>query len=78
MPDDAAGQVANVRDFYDRNTSRFERLGQGGASIHRAVRGPGVTTREQSFHHVEDRILALLPAVPDPLVVDLGCGVGGT
>lgn len=78
MPDDAAGQVANVRDFYDRNTARFERLGQGGASIHRAVRAPGVTTREQSFHYVEDRILALLPAAPDPLVVDLGCGVGGT
>lgn len=78
MPDDDAGQVASVREFYDRNTSRFERLGQGGASIHRAVRGPGVTTREQSFHYVEDRILALLPGVPDPHVVDLGCGVGGT
>lgn len=83
VPDeDVADQVGRVRRYYDRNTARFRRLGQGGASIHRAVHGPGVTSREQAFHHVEERILALLPdRRPDggpPRVVDLGCGVGGS
>lgn len=78
MPEDATGQVEQVRAFYDRNTPRFEKLGQGGASIHRAVWGPGVTTRDDAFHHVEDQLLALLPDRPNPLVVDLGCGVGGS
>lgn len=55
------GQAEGVRRFYDRNASRFERLGQGGASMHRAVWGPGVRTRADAFHHVEELILATLP-----------------
>jgi cyclopropane fatty-acyl-phospholipid synthase-like methyltransferase len=78
VPDDAAGQVRQVREAYERSTARFVRLGQGGVSIHRAVWGPDVTTREQAFHYVEDRLLALLPDRPHPLAVDLGCGVGGS
>lgn len=78
MTDDADGQVEQVREAYDRTTARFVRLGQGGVSIHRAVWGQGVTTREQAFHHVDDRLLALLPDRPNPLAVDLGCGVGGS
>lgn len=78
MPDDDARQVAQVRESYERTTARFVRLGQGGTSIHRAVWGPGVTTREQAFHHVEDRLLSLLPDRLNPLAVDLGCGVGGS
>lgn len=74
---DLDDQVGRVRRFYDRNTARFRHLGQGGASIHRAVWGPGVTSRDAAFHHVEDRLLALLPAGP-VRVVDLGCGVGGS
>ena len=70
-------QVGRVRRFYDRNTARFRHLGQGGASIHRAVWGPGVTAREAAFHHVEDRLLDLLPT-GRVRVVDLGCGVGGS
>ncbi|MGI5238266.1 SAM-dependent methyltransferase [Dactylosporangium sp. CA-139066] len=68
-----------VRRYYDRNTAAFDRLGQGGASIHRAVWGPGVTTRAEAFHHVDELILAALPkGVPDPTVVDLGCGLGAS
>jgi SAM-dependent methyltransferase len=74
---------ADVRDYYDANTGAFVRHGQGGAlgSIHRAVWGPGVVTREQAFHYVEDLIareigaLALDRAAD---VVDLGCGVGAS
>jgi SAM-dependent methyltransferase len=78
-----------VRRYYDRNTSSFVALGQGGSvgAIHRAVWGPGVKTREQAFHFVEDRIadvvqrVAIEPAgtlSESPHVVDLGCGVGGS
>lgn len=76
--DDHGGQAATVRRFYDANTARFRRLGSGGISIHRAVRGPGVTSRAQAFHHVEERLLRLLADEEAPRVVDLGCGVGGS
>lgn len=76
--DDAPGQVERVRRYYDRNTARFQRLGEGGASIHRAVWAPGVATQEQAFHHVDDALLALLAERERPRVVDLGCGVGGS
>ncbi len=68
-----------VRRYYDNNAAAFERLGQGGASIHRAVWGPGVTTRAGAFHHVDELILAALPAgVAKPTVVDLGCGLAAS
>jgi len=68
-----------VRRYYDNNAAAFERLGQGGASIHRAVWGPGVSTRKEAFHHVDELILDTLP--PDlakPAIVDLGCGLGAS
>lgn len=72
-------QAERVRRFYDRNAGRFERLGQGGASMHRAVWAPGVTDRAAAFHHAEELILQALPAGTDrPRVVDLGCGVGAS
>jgi SAM-dependent methyltransferase len=80
-----------VRRYYDRNTPAFVTRGQGGGvgAIHRAVWGPGTTTREQAFHYVEDRIADVVRVVaerlssagtaPQPLhVVDLGCGVGAS
>ncbi|WP_144128292.1 SAM-dependent methyltransferase [Catellatospora sichuanensis] len=76
---DAAAGAERVRRYYDNNAAAFERLGQGGASIHRAVWGPGVATRAQAFHHVDELLLDTLP--PDlarPSVVDLGCGLGAS
>jgi hypothetical protein len=52
--------MANVRQYYDDNTARLERYGQAKSSIHRAVWGPGVTTREAGFHFVDDLILSEL------------------
>jgi len=78
-------EIADVRRYYDRHTRAFLRLGQGGGAgvIHRAVWGPGVTTREQAFHYVDDliadRARSLAAASSAPLhLVDLGCGVGAT
>ncbi|GAA1407073.1 SAM-dependent methyltransferase [Catellatospora coxensis] len=76
---DTAAGTERVRRYYDNNAAAFERLGQGGASIHRAVWGPGVATRAQAFHHVDELLLDTLP--PDlarPSVVDLGCGLGAS
>lgn len=78
--------TADVRRYYDRNTSAFVALGQGASAgaIHRAVWGPGVTTREAAFHFVEERIAALITSLPgevpgaEPHVVDLGCGIGAS
>jgi SAM-dependent methyltransferase len=42
------------------------------------VWAPGVATREDAFHHVDDVVLSLLADTPAPRVVDLGCGVGGS
>jgi SAM-dependent methyltransferase len=85
--------IEQIRRYYDRNTSSFVALGQGGSvgAIHRAVWGPGTTTREQAFHFVEDRIADVLHRVAErstiepagavagpPHVVDLGCGVGAS
>ena len=76
--------TAQVRRYYDRHTSAFIAFGQGGrlGAIHRAVWGPGTSTREQAFLCVEDRIAELIRGLHSTgdasHVVDLGCGVGAS
>jgi len=76
--------TAEIRSYYDRHTRAFVRFGQGGrdGAIHRAVWGPGVTTRSGAFHYVDDRIAELTRSLPASSgtthVVDLGCGVGAS
>ncbi len=87
MPGSPRFDLTAVRSYYDRHTPSFVTYGQGGGegAIHRAVWGPGTTTRDEAFHFVEDRIADVAPGLsPAPLrtrpahVVDLGCGVGGS
>lgn len=72
-----------VRDYYDTNTARFEKFGQGGDSIHRAVWAEGVSTRTEAFRYL-DRLIAgelasLSVRFPEPIhVLDLGCGLGAS
>jgi cyclopropane fatty-acyl-phospholipid synthase-like methyltransferase len=74
-----AAHTDQVRRYYDHSSALFERLGQGGTSIHRAVWGPGVHTREAAFHYVDELLLAQLrPLGGRPRVVDLGCGLGAS
>jgi cyclopropane fatty-acyl-phospholipid synthase-like methyltransferase len=76
---DTTGHAEQVRRYYENNTAAFDRLGQGGAAIHRAVWGPGVSTRAAAFHHVDELILeALPPDATTPAIVDLGCGLGSS
>jgi len=50
--------IAEISRYYDRHTPAFIRFGQGGGAgvIHRAVWGPGTTSRAQAFHYVDDQI----------------------
>lgn len=77
---DARAATERVRRFYDRNTASFVRHGQGGrqGAIHRAVWGPGVTTRDRAFTYVEDLVAGLIQSRPAGRVhvLDLGCGLG--
>ena len=70
----------DVARYYDRNTGRFMIMG-GGRSIHRELWGPGVTSAEQATDYI-DRMVAdevdRLVTGADPVIVDFGCGVGGT
>ena len=76
---DAPAHVQQVRLYYDNNSAAFERRGHGGASIHRAVWGPGVSTRDAAIHYVDELILAALPTgTGQPTIVDLGCGLGAS
>jgi SAM-dependent methyltransferase len=77
--------VSHIRHYYDRHTPTFLRRGQGGGagSIHRAVWGPGTTTRLEAFHFVDGLIAdwarSLLSGGATSLhLVDLGCGVGAS
>jgi cyclopropane fatty-acyl-phospholipid synthase-like methyltransferase len=74
--------AADIKRYYDRHTASFIRFGQGRASIHRAVWGPGTRTQEEAFHYVDDQIAALVRQAGTPPsaahVVDLGCGVGAS
>jgi cyclopropane fatty-acyl-phospholipid synthase-like methyltransferase len=73
---------AEIRRYYDRNTSAFVTLGEGGSAIHRAVWGRGVQNSGEAFRYVEDRIAERIQRLPleidIPHIVDLGCGVGAS
>jgi SAM-dependent methyltransferase len=78
-------ETSEIRRYYDRHTRAFLRYGQGGGAgvIHRAVWGPGASTRQQAFHYVDEKIAGLassfaVTASTQLHLVDLGCGVGAT
>jgi SAM-dependent methyltransferase len=77
--------AAQVREYYERHTRAFLRFGQGAqlGTIRRAVWGPGVSSREQAFHYVDDRLVEIIGRTSGPTgatahVVDLGCGMGAS
>jgi cyclopropane fatty-acyl-phospholipid synthase-like methyltransferase len=79
-----ASAIDQVRTYYETNTARFERFGQGRGTgaIHRAVRPDADDTDQNPFHTLEHMLLrriARLPASAEPRhVLDLGCGVGAS
>jgi len=72
-----------VADYYDANTRRFLRFGQGASSgaIHRGVWTPEVLNAVDAMDTVNRLVLERLQGqVPagEGRVLDLGCGVGAT
>jgi SAM-dependent methyltransferase len=85
MTDGVIEATDDVRRYYDSNTERFERYGQGRGTgaIHRAVWGEGVRTEPAAFEYLDQlvllELLGIAGAFPEPLhVLDLGCGVGAS
>jgi SAM-dependent methyltransferase len=89
MPDvatpDRSGVIDDVRRYYDQNTARFERFGQGHdtGSIHRAVTPAPGDTERNPLRTLDRLVLAELEELgtgfePPLHVLDLGCGVGAT
>ena len=77
-----AGDAAEVARYYDRNTARFLLMGRGRVyGIHRELWARGATTFQDASDHI-NRLLAAeladVAATPNALVLDFGCGVGGT
>jgi cyclopropane fatty-acyl-phospholipid synthase-like methyltransferase len=77
------GILEDVRNYYDANTERFERYGQGGGVLHRAVWAPGVASRTEAFRTIDRMILRELETrgghdAESAHVLDLGCGVGSS
>ena len=77
--------VEDVRDYYDQNTARFERYGQGKrtGAIHRAVRPQPTDAERDPLRTLDRLVLAELATLRErfapPLhVLDLGCGVGAS
>jgi cyclopropane fatty-acyl-phospholipid synthase-like methyltransferase len=70
----------NVTRYYDANTRRFLRHGQGGSSlaIHRAVWAPGVESRREAMEYINARSAEEARRLAAGRVLDIGCGVGGT
>jgi SAM-dependent methyltransferase len=76
-----------VARYYDENTRRFLLVGGGRGvhSMHRELWGPGVGSAREAaeyIHHVIADVIAerVVPASANggPVVLDFGCGVGGT
>jgi SAM-dependent methyltransferase len=76
--------VDDVRSYYDQNTARFERFGQGRGTgaIHRSVRAEPGDEDPSPFRTLERRVLKELARLDSTLekvhVLDLGCGVGAS
>jgi len=79
--------AAQVAQYYDSNTRRFILVGSGRgvAAIHRELWGPGVRTAREASEWVNrlvaDEVAACAVAGATgatPVVLDFGCGVGGT
>ena len=75
-----AGRIAR---YYDSNTARFLLVGGSGRShaLHRQLWGEGVTSTEGASGHIhlliEEAVRQANPAGA-PVILDMGCGVGGT
>ena len=78
----ASDIASRARRYYDANTGRFLRFGQGGGAgaIHRSVWAPSVTTKREAFEYADQFVLERIRARYAGVVhvLDLGCGVAAS
>ena len=69
-----------VRQYYDDNSSFWERFGHGGIAIHRAVWADGVTSRKEAFGYLDGLVAQQAASLcrEAPRLLDLGCGLGAS
>jgi cyclopropane fatty-acyl-phospholipid synthase-like methyltransferase len=82
-PGTTAEHVARVADYYDANTRRYLRFGEGSSSgaIHRCVWTPDAASAADAADTVNRLVLQRLQGrvrAGEGRVLDLGCGVGAT
>ncbi len=82
-PDNAGMCSHELQNYYDRNTAPFLRIGSsaGGHAIHRGLWATGVRNGREAAEHVNTLLAERIRACasgPPRLLLDLGCGVGGT
>ena len=73
----------DVAHYYDSNTRRFLWMGSGDEvhAIHRELWGPGVESASGARDHINHLVadsIASLELDAGAVIVDFGCGVGGT
>lgn len=70
----------NIIRYYDSNTPRFLRFGQGAesAAIHRAVWAEEVGNRRQAMEYVNTLVEKAIRETDGRRVLDIGCGIGGS
>jgi len=81
-----ASHTRSVARYYESNTRRFLLAGSRGAhAMHRELWAPGVRSAAEAVTHVDRLVgdeladlLAIETSGGAPLVLDFGCGVGGT
>jgi SAM-dependent methyltransferase len=80
-----SAKTREVRDYYDANTARFERFGQGRrtGAIHRAVWPNEVRSRDAAFEYPNELVRREGESLTGEFgaslqLLDLGCGVGGS
>ena len=72
-----------IARYYDRNTARFLLVGGSGRShaLHRQLWGEGVTSTEGAssyIHRLIEGVVREGHRTDAPVILDMGCGVGGT
>jgi tocopherol O-methyltransferase len=76
-------QQHDVERYYERNTRRFLWFGGGrhAHAIHRQLWGDGVTDVDGAARHINELLTQALGRIANgdtPIIIDFGCGVGGT
>ena len=84
MTHDPPEIVSDIQHYYDKNTMRFLKYGNGisALAIHQPLYAPGVYTKMEAADYINDliyqQIISNCKQNSIQYIIDLGCGVGGS